>query len=1146
MTSGTPSIPPSASTSTNPARGRPASPLRFLSPEGKRAVFVLGFLATLKALALVMIAEAVASGIVGVIASTGDWRRQVAIGLCGGVLRAGASWATDVVAARAATDAKADIRRRLAARMVIRGGRDLDERVGATTTLATTGLDALDTWYRTFLPAMVSAMTIPLLIGARILWADWVSAVIVVLTVPLIPVFMILIGSYTQDRVGEAADALARLSNQLVELARGLPVLVGLGRADAQVSSLRDVSEGYRTRTMETLRVAFLSSLALELIATISVAVVAVFIGVRLVHGDMSLEIGLLALLLAPECYLPFREVGAAFHAAEDGIEAMERSERIAAHPKASVLIADRDERTSRTHPALTTIAVSDLRVRYADRVHPAVDGLSFSVAPGEVIALAGPSGCGKSTALAAIAGLLGTTDDGAVQVSGKVDGVAANGIAWVPQHPVAFAETVGAEIQLYGHREDASRDEVLALLGQVGADHLIDRHPAELSPGELRRVALARALARIDAGATLLLLDEPTAHLDAATSRLVLDLIADLRGRVTILLVAHDAQVRALADRIVAVGAGPTRESLSAEGVDTASDLGARSGTGRIAGPALTDDIETRGTVRDLLRIVQPWRGGFLLAIAWGTVAALMAVALTSVSGWLIVRASQHPPILYLLMAIVGVRFFGIGRSIFRYLERLRMHDVIFGAMTELRIATWLRLAAQGPSIARFLRGERAIDHLIGDIDRVRDLTPRVVMPPLVGASTALAVTIALGILLPATVPVMLACAVVCLVLAPMVSLRADEAAGEGDVRLRSRTMRMLAGLFAAAPDLRANDVDGRVLAELDHLERQATAASRRTAWALGMGQALVIVACTATAMAMFWLAHGALADGAITPQIAAVLILTPLALVDPFIATCDAVQQWPALRIVLGRFRSQMDGTLPTVEQPGPAAVNDAALGRVSSLSVEDLAARWPGMTQDVFSGLTATTSPGRWLAVTGPSGSGKSTFLTVLQTFLRPSAGRYLLNARDTAAMRPETMRRHIAWCPQEAHLFDSSLRANLVLARSREDAPGEAELEAALRQVGLGDLLADLPDGLETAIGSQGSHLSGGQRQRVAIARTLLTRAEILLIDEPTAHLDRESADALMADLRTGLSDRVVVLVTHHAADLALTDSHLRLM
>jgi ATP-binding cassette subfamily C protein CydCD len=181
---------------------------------------------------------------------------------------------------------------------------------GDLAVLATRGLDALDNYYTQYLPALVSCVTVPLLIGVRILFADWVSAVIIVLTVPLIPLFMALIGWHTQEKVQAASTALGRLSDHLLELAKGLTVLVGLGRAEAQTEALRKVSEDHRYKTMATLRVAFLSALALELIATLSVAVVAVFIGVRLVLGEMPLDVGLLALMLAPECYLPLRELG--------------------------------------------------------------------------------------------------------------------------------------------------------------------------------------------------------------------------------------------------------------------------------------------------------------------------------------------------------------------------------------------------------------------------------------------------------------------------------------------------------------------------------------------------------------------------------------------------------------------------------------------------------------------------------------------------------------------------------------------------------------------------------------------------------------------------------------------------------------------
>ncbi|HEU0164033.1 MAG TPA: ABC transporter transmembrane domain-containing protein, partial [Thermomicrobiales bacterium] len=453
------------------------SPFANLPASARRTLPLLALLSAGKAIALVCLAGALASGIVSAIDGTDRWKVDLLWGIGAGVTRAIIAWATPVVANRAALGAKEELRAQLAERAAVRGGRDLPQGVGELTTLATRGLDDLDPWFTQYLPALMSATTIPLLVGVRILTADWISALIVALTIPLIPVFMILIGWQTQERMANAADALARLSDHLVELARGLPVLVGLGRADAQTRTLRDVSGRYREKTMATLRIAFLSSLALELIATISVALVAVVIGVRLVHGDLGLDVALLVLILAPECYLPFREVGAAHHASEDGIEALQRAKAVIATPVSQPLLRE-------IRPVAFGLAVEDLTVQYADRSRPAVERLNFRANPGQIVALVGPSGAGKSTALAAIAGLIGDGGESGARVEGRIDGVDPAKLAWVPQHPVTYAESVREEIALAC---DIPRADIIdTVLRRVDAGNLADRHPGELSPGEL------------------------------------------------------------------------------------------------------------------------------------------------------------------------------------------------------------------------------------------------------------------------------------------------------------------------------------------------------------------------------------------------------------------------------------------------------------------------------------------------------------------------------------------------------------------------------------------------------------------------------------------------------------------------------------
>jgi len=1046
-----------------------------------RTLFVFGLLAALKAAGLVGIAQAVASGIVAGIAG-GGLRDALLLGLASGLLRAAVTWATPVYAARSAIARKQQLRHRAAERLLAGGVHG-----GGAAVTATVGLDELDGYYRSVIPAVVTAATVPLLIGARILFADWVSALIIVVTVPLVPVFMALVGMHTKERADAASAALQRLSDHLVELARGLPVLVGLGRVEEQSAALRAVSEKHRATTMTTLRSAFLSSLVLELISTLSVAVVAVFVGLRLVNGDLPLEVGLLALVLAPECFAPFRELGSAFHASQDGLAALRRVREL---PEPA---AERRVPGARIH-------VEDLVVRYDRAV---VEGFDLVLDRGTVVSLEGPSGAGKSTVLGVLAGVIAPD-------RGMVTGIDPDRVAWVPQHPAVVADTVRHEVELYG---DAA-----GVLERLGLEHLADADPQRLSPGELRRLAVARGLARVAAGADLLLLDEPTAHLDPAHARLVERAIDGLRGTVTIVFASHETGMTRLADRRVLLGAQGGARSVAEEApVLPPAEL-----------PPKTQEISAEGALLSaqlgelrafLLHFGRgPWRGAARLAAAvgLGAGATLFAVTLTALSGWLVVRASEQPPIMYLTVAIVGVRFFGLGRAGLRYAERLVTHDGVLSAVTGLRMRLWAGLAQRGVASRSLATGAVALDYLVGAADRVRDLVPRVILPPAAAGVTAAAALVAVALLHPAALPLLVGILLVGLVAAPAVALLADRAASTRVAAAQSAVLRRFTSALAAVDDLRANGIAPRMLEQLDGLDAAAGLQSRRGALALGLGHAVAVLAGTVGAMLM-------LTTPPVAGPVLAILVLLPLALVDPMLATVDAVQQWPALRAALAKVGAV---TLPeALEGRGSSSSSASRASASAPLELDALTVAWPGT--EPFGPLTATARPGEWIVVEGPSGSGKSTLLATLMGFLPAASG--TITGADRTRM---------AWCPQEGHLFDSTIRGNLLLARGHDDRPTDEELRHVL------DVTA-LPFDLDERVGPGGSHLSGGERQRLAVARTLLTRAEIVLLDEPTAHLDAANADRLMANLRAELADRIVVLVTHHPSERRVGDARLLL-
>ena len=524
----------------------------------------LGFLAALLIIAQASLLSYVIAGVLGAGKGLGQLRLALAALVLVVLARAAVAWISEVAASRCSALAKRQLRGSLLAHIAALGpGRLGDKRTGEIGVLATRGIDALDGYFSLYLPQLVLAGIIPAAVIVVVLSQDWVSGAIIIVTLPLIPLFMALVGAATRDRTQAELRVLQRLADHFLDVVGGLATLKVFGRAKAQISVIGDVSARYRVAAMSTLRVTFLSSLVLELLATISVALVAVTVGLRLLGGGIDLRRALLVLLLAPEAYLPLRALGANYHASAEGVSAAEQAFEVLETP-----LPARGSITEIPDPAVCGISVDELTVRYPGRDECALDRISLVVEPGEVLAVTGPSGCGKSTLLSVMLGFI-EPDGGSIRIGDTElrdldpDAWRAR-VTWVAQRPHLFAATICENIRL--GRPDASDEQVwhaavAAGLREVlagrpeGLETILSERGVGLSAGERHRVALARAFLR---DAPLLLLDEPTANLDGETEQQVLAAVQRLIVGRTVLLVAHRPALSAVADRVVRLGPSP------------------------------------------------------------------------------------------------------------------------------------------------------------------------------------------------------------------------------------------------------------------------------------------------------------------------------------------------------------------------------------------------------------------------------------------------------------------------------------------------------------------------------------------------------------------------------------------------------------
>ncbi|MFG1881769.1 thiol reductant ABC exporter subunit CydD [Micromonospora sp. NPDC049102] len=533
-------------------------------PAARRDLAVLAILGVLAAALIVAQATALAT----VLASAFDGRlnRPALAGLVLAVAaRSALVWAQGTVSARVAATVKATLRADLLGAVGRHGpGWVAGQRAGELATLAGRGLDALDAYFTGYLPQLVLSVTVPVAVLARIVLADWSSALIIALTLPLIPVFGALLGWQAQAATERQWRRLSLLGGHFLDMVAGLPTLRAFGRARAQTEVVRRMADGHRAATMKTLRIAFLSALVLELVATLSVALVAVPVGIRLLGGGLALHTALLVLLLTPEAYLPLRAAGSRFHASMEGLTALDEALTVSAapgNPRSAEAAAVPDGR-GEIHLEAVTVAYERTT---------ALRDVTLTIRPGERIAVIGPSGAGKSTLLGLLLGFV-TPTAGRVTVDGvdlaTVDLDAwRRHVAWVPQRAHLFAATLTDNIRLGAPDtppravatavRDAALDDVVAGL-PAGLDTLLGERGHGLSSGQRQRVALARAFLR---DAPVVLLDEPTARLDTASEAVVLDATRRLVAGRTALLVAHRPALLADADRILRVEDGRVTE---------------------------------------------------------------------------------------------------------------------------------------------------------------------------------------------------------------------------------------------------------------------------------------------------------------------------------------------------------------------------------------------------------------------------------------------------------------------------------------------------------------------------------------------------------------------------------------------------------
>jgi len=536
--------------------------------------------------------------------------------------------------------------------------------------------------------------------------------------------------------------------------------------------------------------------------------------------------------------------------------------------------------------------------------------------------------------------------------------------------------------------------------------------------------------------------------------------------------------------------------------------------------------------TLLALLRMSAVPRGRIAASTALGSLAVLTGCGLMAFAGYLISRAAERPPVLSLTVVIVAVRAFGLARPLSRYGERLVSHDLAFRVLAKLRVAFFRRLEPLAPArIEGYRRGD-LLARMVGDVDALQNLYLRGLTPPFVALVTG-AVTVGVcAAYVPAAGAVLAAGLLAGGVLVPLVAATAGRRAGTRRAGARAELTVELVELLRGAPELVVLGADRQALARVEALDAELTRLARREALASGLVEGLAVAIVGLTVTGVLAVCVAASSSGALDRVLVATLALLAM-------ASFEAVAPLPATALRLqatldaGRRLLAVTARQPAVTDP----LDPVTPAPGSRVALEGVGFEYGDEESWDLSGIDLAIAPGRRVALIGPSGAGKSTIAALLARFVDPRTGRVALEGVDLRALRQRDVRARITLDSQDAYLFSTTIRENVRLARPEAS---DGEIDEALARARIRDWVVSLPDGLDTYVGEEGASVSGGERRRLALARTFLAGAPVVVLDEPTAHLDPETAAALIGDALCAAGERSIVLITHRPEGLDLVD------